>query len=196
MQIYGPAHVHGPQAISAPHTTRAASSTSQVESPKIQDEVNISDAARLVEAAKQAPDIRQDRVQSIRARLPPAPTRLPASSTRPSAVCWTRSGNAPPSRPAKPNSGVWPQVLCLDTISRSSGMAWLRVFWDLEPGGNAEHVADHGLDMDEVEHVLMNPTKHGTSRSSGHPQWFSDTRPQVITSLSYTKNWTKTPSIL
>ena len=54
---------------SAPHTTRAASSTSQVESPKIQDEVNISDAARLVEQAKQAPDIRQDRVQAIRAQI-------------------------------------------------------------------------------------------------------------------------------
>jgi negative regulator of flagellin synthesis FlgM len=40
-----------------------------VESPKIQDEVNISDAARLVEQVKQAPDIRQDRVQSIRAQI-------------------------------------------------------------------------------------------------------------------------------
>ena len=69
MQIYGPAQLHGPQAIGAPHTTRATSSTSQVESSKIQDEVNISDAARLVEMAKQAPDIRQDRVQSLRAQI-------------------------------------------------------------------------------------------------------------------------------
>ena len=68
MQIYGPAHVHGPQAISAPHR-RGRSSTSQVESPRIQDEVNISDAARLVEQVKQAPDIRQDRVQAIRAQI-------------------------------------------------------------------------------------------------------------------------------
>jgi flagellar biosynthesis anti-sigma factor FlgM len=69
MQVYGPAQVHGPQAISAPHTTRNARSASQVESPKIQDEVNISDAARLVEQAKQAPAIRQDRVQAIRAQI-------------------------------------------------------------------------------------------------------------------------------
>ncbi len=69
MQIYGPAHLHGPQAIGAPHTTRAAGSTSHVESPRIQDEVNISDAARLVEQVKQAPDIRQDRVQAIRAQI-------------------------------------------------------------------------------------------------------------------------------
>ena len=69
MQVYGPAHLHGPQAVSAPHTTisRATQSASQGESSKIQDEVNISDAARLVEQVKQAPDIRQDRVQSIRA---------------------------------------------------------------------------------------------------------------------------------
>ena len=54
-------------------------------------------------------------------------------------------------------------------------MAWLRVFWDLEPGGNAEHVTDHGLDMDEVEHVLMNPAEHGASRSSGRPMVFGYT---------------------
>ena len=54
-------------------------------------------------------------------------------------------------------------------------MAWLRVFWDVEPGGNAEHVAGHGLDMDDVEHVLMNPQKYGTSRSSGRPMIFGYT---------------------
>ena len=96
MQVYGPTHVHGPQAVGAPHTTRATRSTSPVESPKIQDEVNISDAARLVEQAKQAPDIRQDRVQAIRARLPPAPTRRPASSRWPSTTCWTKLGDARP----------------------------------------------------------------------------------------------------
>ncbi len=76
MQIYGPAQVHGPQAISGPHTARAAKSSSPVESSAIYDEVNISDSAhsvfdsaRLVEQAKQAPDIRQDRVNSIRAQI-------------------------------------------------------------------------------------------------------------------------------
>jgi flagellar biosynthesis anti-sigma factor FlgM len=48
---------------------RAARSSSPVESSAIQDEVNISDKARLVEQAKQAPDIRQDRVNSIRAQI-------------------------------------------------------------------------------------------------------------------------------
>ena len=69
MQIYGPAQVHGPQGIGAPHMIRAARNSSPVESSAIQDEVNISDTARLVEQAKQAPDIRQDRVNSIRAQI-------------------------------------------------------------------------------------------------------------------------------
>jgi uncharacterized DUF497 family protein len=54
-------------------------------------------------------------------------------------------------------------------------MVWLRIFWDIEPGGNAEHVADHGLDLDEVEHVLRNPTKLSISRSSGRPIIFGYT---------------------
>jgi negative regulator of flagellin synthesis FlgM len=38
-------------------------------SEPIQDEVHISDEARLVEQVKQAPDIRQDRVDAIRAQI-------------------------------------------------------------------------------------------------------------------------------
>jgi flagellar biosynthesis anti-sigma factor FlgM len=68
MQVYGPAHLHGPQAISAPHVSRTAQPT-QVESMPIRDEVHISDAARLVEQARQTPDIRQDRVDAIRAQI-------------------------------------------------------------------------------------------------------------------------------
>jgi negative regulator of flagellin synthesis FlgM len=68
MQVYGPAHLHGPQAISSPHVTRASQPT-QAESMPIRDEVNISDAARLVEQVHQAPDIRQDKVDSIRAQI-------------------------------------------------------------------------------------------------------------------------------
>ena len=35
------------------------------------------------------------------------------------------------------------------------------------PGGNAEHVAEHGLDVDEVEHVLRAPVCFRISQSSG-----------------------------
>ena len=54
-------------------------------------------------------------------------------------------------------------------------MKWTRVFWDFEPGGNADHVAEHGLDPEEVEHVLMAPEKFKVSRSSGRPMVFGHT---------------------
>jgi uncharacterized DUF497 family protein len=54
-------------------------------------------------------------------------------------------------------------------------MSWHRVFWDVQPGGNAEHVAEHGLDIEDVEHVLRNPKEHGLSRDSGRPLIFGYT---------------------
>jgi negative regulator of flagellin synthesis FlgM len=69
MQIYGPAQLHGPQSISAPHAARV-SGAQQVASPSFgQDEVQISDAGRLVDLANQLPDVRQDRVNAIRAQI-------------------------------------------------------------------------------------------------------------------------------
>lgn len=69
MQIYGPAQLHGPQSISAPHA-RAGAGVSQAASPSLgQDEVQISAAGRLVDMANQLPDVRQDRVNSIRAQI-------------------------------------------------------------------------------------------------------------------------------
>ncbi len=38
-----------------------------------------------------------------------------------------------------------------------------------DPDGNVEHIAEHGLTMDDVEHVLANPSSEGVSRSSGLP---------------------------
>ncbi len=67
MQIYGPAQLHGAQSISAPHRVSAAPQTA---SPSFgQDELQISDAGRLVDMANQLPDIRQDRVNAIRAQI-------------------------------------------------------------------------------------------------------------------------------
>ena len=54
-------------------------------------------------------------------------------------------------------------------------MVWLRISWNVGPGGNAEHVADHGLDVDEVEHVLSHPLRHDISRGSGRPMIFGYT---------------------
>ena len=69
MQIYGPAQLHGPQAISSPHLRNAAPVEQTGAVAGSQDEVQISDTGRLVDLANQAPDIRQDRVDSIRAQL-------------------------------------------------------------------------------------------------------------------------------
>ena len=69
MHIYGPSHLHGPQPVGPPHSSRVAKSDTATSSGPIQDELQISDAARLVEQVKQAPEIRQDRVDAIRQQI-------------------------------------------------------------------------------------------------------------------------------
>ncbi len=54
-------------------------------------------------------------------------------------------------------------------------MAYLEIIWDDEPGGNVEHIAEHGLSPDDVEEVLFSPVDHDTSRSSGLPIAFGFT---------------------
>ena len=54
----------------------------------------------------------------------------------------------------------------------------VHVVWDLEdyPDGNVQHILQHGLDMDEVEDVLLNPANQVTvSRTSGNPIVFGYT---------------------
>ena len=50
-------------------------------------------------------------------------------------------------------------------------MDFLRVIWDDDddPTGNVQHLAEHGLSIEEVEEVLENPTSEGNSASSGRP---------------------------
>ena len=69
MQIYGPSHLHGPQSIGSPHGARPSQSAARPESVQIHDQVDISDAARLVEQVQQMPDIREDRVESVRQQI-------------------------------------------------------------------------------------------------------------------------------
>lgn len=45
-------------------------------------------------------------------------------------------------------------------------MKFLDILWDDEPGGNADHIDEHGLTKDDVAHVLNNPEREETSRSS------------------------------
>jgi len=69
MQIYGPSQLHGPQTISAPHAARTNAAPCVSSSFSTSDELQISDAGRLVEQAKQLPDVRFDRVESLRAQI-------------------------------------------------------------------------------------------------------------------------------
>lgn len=69
MHVYGPSHLHGPQNITAPHTQRLnlPPAPAGVSAPR--DELSLSDAGRLVDAVRQLPDIRADRVATIKAQL-------------------------------------------------------------------------------------------------------------------------------
>lgn len=48
--------------------------------------------------------------------------------------------------------------------------------WDLldEPDGNIRYLAEHGVDQDEAEYVILNGTR-AVSRSSGHVVSFART---------------------
>lgn len=52
------------------------------------------------------------------------------------------------------------------------------VAWDMEadPQGNVQHIAEHGITMEEVEEVLLNENNLvGESRSSGRPITLGET---------------------
>ena len=69
MHIYGPAHLHGPQPVGPPHTSRVSKPDAPDAQAPIHDEVDISDAARLIDRVGEIPEIRQDRVDAIRAQI-------------------------------------------------------------------------------------------------------------------------------
>ena len=69
MHIYGPQSLHGPQPINSPHSPHRAKPAARPEETAIKDELNISDAARFIEQARGAPEIRQERVDSIRVQI-------------------------------------------------------------------------------------------------------------------------------
>jgi uncharacterized DUF497 family protein len=57
-------------------------------------------------------------------------------------------------------------------------MNFASILWDLDrdPSGNVKHIAKHGVTKEEVEDVFQNPSGTDTSRSSGRPVIFGDTR--------------------
>jgi uncharacterized DUF497 family protein len=54
-------------------------------------------------------------------------------------------------------------------------MPWKDIIWTEGDGGNIDHIADNGLSIGDVEYVVTNPEKRGTSRSSGRPMVFGHT---------------------
>jgi uncharacterized DUF497 family protein len=56
-------------------------------------------------------------------------------------------------------------------------MSYKNFIWDTDddPEGNVEHIAQHGLGIEEIEDVLRNPDRIEISRSSGFPIAFGTT---------------------
>ena len=48
-------------------------------------------------------------------------------------------------------------------------MPWYDFIWNDGPDGNVKHIAEHGIDCDDVEAVVCDPIETKTSRSSGRP---------------------------
>ena len=59
-----------------------------------------------------------------------------------------------------------------------SGLNFTAIVWDLDddPRGNVQHILGHGVVKEEVEQVFQNPIGTDTSRSSGRPVVFGETR--------------------
>jgi uncharacterized DUF497 family protein len=78
-------------------------------------------------------------------------------------------------------------------------MDYFRILWDDpdDPQGNVRHIAEHALDIEDVEEVLDSPEHEGISRASGLPavwgytleglyiivvyQWIDDDTIRVVT---------------
>ena len=56
-------------------------------------------------------------------------------------------------------------------------MKFLQIIWDDDDqaDGNVQHIAEHGLTIEDVEHVLENPTAEAISSSTGRPCCFGYT---------------------
>ena len=69
MQIYGPSQLHGAQSIQGPHTNRVAQSQPGERTASTGDQLDISSAGLLAARLNDVPEIRQDRVDALRAAI-------------------------------------------------------------------------------------------------------------------------------
>jgi uncharacterized DUF497 family protein len=94
------------------------------------------------------------------------PSRLKATAT---AVGVGRSG-----RCGRCNINALAHLTSIGEQSQVESIAIMNIFqilWDMpdDPDGNVQHIAEHGLTIEDVEEVLFNPTSEGKSASSGRP---------------------------
>jgi len=69
MQVYGPTHLHGAQPINAPHLSRVSQPARPDSASSIQDELRLSSEAQLIDRLRELPDVRQARIDQIRAQI-------------------------------------------------------------------------------------------------------------------------------
>ena len=54
-------------------------------------------------------------------------------------------------------------------------MPYFNFVWEMTEDGNVAHIAEHGLTIDDVELVVLNPDHLSVSHSSGRPIAFGFT---------------------
>ena len=69
MQIHGTAYLHGPQSMSGPHRAYNSQPPARSASAQPADQLDISPQADLVSRVRDVPDIRHDRVATIKAAI-------------------------------------------------------------------------------------------------------------------------------
>jgi flagellar biosynthesis anti-sigma factor FlgM len=69
MQIYGPSHLHGAQSINGPHSARTPQPETASPTSAASDQLDLSQAGQIAARMSEIPDVRQDRVNAIRAAI-------------------------------------------------------------------------------------------------------------------------------
>lgn len=69
MQIYGPNRIHAPHPIERPNSAGLSRPEPSGSSQPIQDELQLSDAAQFLDQVEDVPEIRMDKVASVRAQI-------------------------------------------------------------------------------------------------------------------------------
>ncbi len=75
--------------------------------------------------------------------------------------------------------------LAIMEVAPKGTAGWGQIIWNEEPGGNVEHIEEHGLTIEDVEHVLANPESTAESISSGLPCLFGHTPGDIYIIVVY-----------